>query len=1414
MRPALNTPADGERDGGVPRSVWRLRLVTVCLGLTAIAFLQDPGMTSIDTKVDLVVDPAGWLGRALHVWDPAGTFGQLQNQAYGYLWPMGPFFLLGKLLTIPAWVVQRLWWALLLSVAFTGVVALAERLRIGTPWARVVAGVAFALSPRLLTELGPISVEAWPSALAPWVLVPLIGLRHGVPVRRAVTRSALVVACAGGVNATAVLAVVPLAALWLAGLRPARLRFTALAAWGAAVAAATAWWLVPLLVLGRYSPPFLDYIETAAVTTAPTDAVSVLRGASHWHAYLTGAFGPLWPAGWQLATERALIVATLVVALLGIAGLARRGMPHRWFLVTGLLTGLALVGLGHVGEAGGLFADAQRAFLDGAGAPLRNVHKFDVVLRLPLILGLAHLLGLAMRAARTAPAPLRPAARARAGVVTGVALAAVAAVASPALAGGLVPPGSFAEVPGYWRQASAWLDRNLGEEQVLVVPAARFPQYLWGRPSDEITQPLLRSRWAVRNSIPLTPPATIRLLDAIDGVLANGAGSPGLADLLARSGVRYLLVRSDLNYGRAQATAPIVARQALARSPGLSPVARFGPAVGGGGLPGVFVDNGLDVRVPALEVWQVDRAVRAVAAYDASELTTVVGGPESLLDAAAAGRLPAGPAVLAGDRPADLAPGPVVLTDGMRRREVAFGMAGDRASATLEAGQDGRLGAPARDYLPAWGDDADTVVRYHGIRTVSASSAYSDADPLTGARPAHQPYAALDGNPGTSWRSAPGRPSAGQWLQIGLPQRRIVTEIGLTLDLGTDSVPTRVTVTSGLNAPVTREVFGTTVTIPLPGEFATDTVRITVDAVRDVRLGYGGVGIAELSIPGVVAQRTLVVPPSPVDGRAAAMVFTAAPATPACYFDAGRPYCSPGLARESEDGGYLDRTAVVPRTARYDLSVRARPRPGPALDALLDPGGPASATRGIVPSVTASSTGVPEPAARPGVVTDGDPGTTWFAADEDPNPWLRLGFLTPRQVNGVRLRLTDGVAASRAWQVTVLADSGVRTGNLDEGGSLRFDPPLRTRTLTVLLTNTLPARSLDPYRDTSHELPIGVSELSVLDDPPVRRADPDRRLTLRCGTGPTVSVGGALRSTALVASRRELLEMREVQARPCGGAAATGPVRVPAGETRVVAAASSAADPVRLGLAPLRGAASGQGAGAPEAAARESQVRVDAWTPTLRQLHLDAYPTQRVLALRENTNPGWRATLAGRELRPLVVDGWQQGWIVPPGPGGEVTLRFVPDRTYAAAISAGALLLTGVAVAAVLPGRHAVAGVPAAAVPAGRRRRRWLLAPLVGGAALLLVGGVTAAGLTALGLAAVVSLRTLRPHLDTRDRRRLRRADGWARFLLPVVLLALAGWFTVTGDGGHTAALPQLAAVAAGVALWLSVVLAGGRGRR
>jgi arabinofuranan 3-O-arabinosyltransferase len=1410
-------PAESAGAGGAgSRAVWRMRLFAVCIGLAALGFLQDP-------KVDLAVDPAGWLARSLHVWDPAGTFGQLQNQAYGYLWPMGSFFLAGKLLTIPAWVVQRLWWAVVMTVACTGVVKLAEKLGIGSPWARLIAGAAFALSPRMITELGPISVEAWPSALAPWVLVPLIGLAPGVKLRKPIAWSALVVASAGGVNATAVLAVVPLAAIWLLGLRPFTLRVKALVAWGLAVGAATAWWVVPLLVLGKYSPPFLDYIETGSVTTSVTDTTSVLRGASHWHAYLGGSFGAAWTAGWRVATEQPLVIATLVVAGLGIAGLARRGMPHRWFLITGLLTGLALVGFGHIGDVPGLFAESQRAFLDGAGAPLRNIHKFDVVVRLPLILGLAHLLTVMIRAAATAPAPMLRQAQVRAGLVTGVALVAVAGVAAPALGGGLAAQGSFQVVPGYWQQATGWLNRNLDQEHVLVVPGSRFPRYLWGSPSDEITQPLMDKRWGVRSSIPLTPPETIRVLDSIEHTLTTGAGSAGLADYLARSGVRYLLLRSDLDYGRSGATQPMIVKQALARSAGLRQVAGFGPYVGGEQFPQVFIDNGMRTRVRALEIWEVQPTAEPVVAYDASQITTVVGGPESVLDVAAAGVLPTGPTVLAGDRTEETADGPVVITDGLRRKEVAFGLAHDSSSATMQAGEEPILGAPARDYLPDWAEGNETTVQYRGIRTVYASSAFSQAQPLSGARPGYQPFAALDGDVTTSWRSAPGTIATEQWFEVMLPRARKVPKINLTFDLGTDSVPSRITVVSAGNPPITQDVLGGTAEVALPVTKATERIRVYFDAVRDLRLGFGGVGISEFVIPGVKAERTLLVPGSPVTTSAPSMVFTSATATPACYFTDGRPACNGDLARSSEDGNSINRTTTLPVAARYDITVKARPRPGTDLNALLDGGGKAQVAKGIPPTVSASSTGVREPVARPGAVVDGDPRTAWFAADEEMRPWLRLNWPTIQTLTGIKLAVDPATAASRPTEITVLTHGDNRSGFLTSEGVMEFNPPLRSDELTVLITGTSQAMSYDPYRNVQKTLPVGVGEFSALNSGSPEQAAPAVKLNLGCGTGPTVKLNGVSRQTALIASRRDLVELRDVDAQVCG-TNARNPIAVTAGETQLVATASALSTPAQVTLTPERPATAtgGQAGGSPVLDDAESgaalttvstPVTVDSWAATQRRVTLEAYPNQRVLALRENVNPGWVASLDGEKLPSLVVDGWQQAWLVPAGVRGDVVMRFDPDRVYGAAISTGALLLTSVGVLAVLPGRRTAGGAVALA-PARRYRRRFLLPALFGVISLLAFGGLAAAGLIALGAAAVLAFRTLQPYFGEHDRRRLRQVERLAGWLLPVVLFAAAGYLTVT-ETGHTAALPQLAAVAAVTLLWLSLVLGrGGRGQR
>ncbi len=156
-------------------------------------------MVSRDTKLDLAAGPGGFLARALHLWEPERTFGQVQNQAYGYLFPMGPFFAVGRRARAAGWVTQRLVARLLVCSRSPG----------RTSWpassASAVAAdpdgrpaLAFALTPRLLTGLGPISVESLPMCLAPWVLVPLVAASRDGSERRAALLSALVVLCRAG----------------------------------------------------------------------------------------------------------------------------------------------------------------------------------------------------------------------------------------------------------------------------------------------------------------------------------------------------------------------------------------------------------------------------------------------------------------------------------------------------------------------------------------------------------------------------------------------------------------------------------------------------------------------------------------------------------------------------------------------------------------------------------------------------------------------------------------------------------------------------------------------------------------------------------------------------------------------------------------------------------------------------------------------------------------------------------------------------------------------------------------------------------------------------------------------------------------------------------------------------------------
>ncbi|MFC7612786.1 alpha-(1-_3)-arabinofuranosyltransferase [Actinokineospora soli] len=961
--------------------------------LVLIAFLQRPGRTTFDTKLDLVVDPAGFLARALHLWNPQSTAGEIQNQAYGYLFPMGPFFTVCQTVGLPPWIAQRLWCALLLCLAFGGMLALARALRVGNPVAQFVGAFAYALAPRMLTEIGPISAEMLPAVMLPWIMLPLVRAdRIGSP-RRAAGLSALAVLCVGGVNGAMVVMALVLPGLWLLTRRWTRAHAALVGWWCGFVIAVCLWWIIPLLLLGQYSLPFLDYIESSANTTAPVSLFQALRGTNQWVAYVVQG-EPWWPSGFLLIDHPVLMLATGLVAAVGLYGLALRGLPERRFLVLAVVTAVTLLSIGYVGTLDSPFASAVRGLLDGPLAPLRNVHKFEPVLRLPLVLAFMHAVsarGVATRKVRTL-----------------VAAGLVVVVAAPAWLLTLRPGPGWDEIPPHWSEALDWVAAQDPHARTLLLPATSFGEYTWGRTVDEPAQALSTAPWAVRGQIPLGSEGNTRVMDAVSDAVGSGRGSPGLAGFLARSGHRFLLLRNDIDR-TAPGTPPVtLLRAGLAASPGISRVAAFGPGVDPGALPG-----GSDVdsqAVHAIEVYQVSGSVPRARAVVEADVPTVAGGPESLLPLLDAGVLDARtPAVLAGDGGGG---GPVVGTDGLRRRERDVGSVHDNLSQTMTAAEPGRLPRPSLDLLPF--QTGQTVAVHRGIRGVTASSSTAFADAVGASDPSHQPFAAVDGDPSTAWHSSTYTGPAGQWLEVELDTPRPVDAVSLETvsDLALGWGVTRVRITTD-GGSVDHDVRSGANRLTTAGGL-TSRVRVTVLAVAGERT-TGNVGIAELVVPGVVAERALKVP-----GAGTGFAFTRGPLPRyPCVTEDGVPRCDRALARTGEEPAGIHRLFSTSSYGTYEVGGTVLPRPG------------GSAPLGVV---TASSSLGGDPAVGAVAAVDDSVSSTWVAGFGDKRPTLRFAWPSPQDLTRLRVT-TDPRAAARPAEVDIITDAGrerVALGRLGE----------------------------------------------------------------------------------------------------------------------------------------------------------------------------------------------------------------------------------------------------------------------------------------------------------------------------------------------------------------------------------------------
>ncbi len=1234
---------------------WTVLLWVIVL---AALILQDPGRMTFDTKLGVDIDPVGFYRQLWHLWDPLEWFGGVQDQYIGYAFPMGAFYLIAHLLHVPVWLTERVWMSLLIVVAFWGPVKLAEALGIGSRPTRLLAGAAFALWPTFTILVGSSSAGVLPGMLAPWAVLPLA--RSG-SARMAAARSGLVVACMGGVNAVSTLAAIVPAGLYIL-TRPGRRRWVLAAWWTAAVLLATSWWLVPLLYQGRYGFNFLPYIEQAANTTQTMLAAATLRGSGNWVAYLN--FGQPWlTAGSVMVGSAWAVAGGTVAAAAGLAGLARRDLPEAgWLRCTAAVAALWAL-TGYAGPLGGPLHQQVQALLNGPLSALRNVFKIEPALAVVLALGIAHVLA---RGVWPRPAARRAACAAAVVVLAGMAL--------PYLSGKVLQPGSFSQVPSYWQQAATWLASNHKTETTLVVPADSHGIYTWGQPIDEPLEPLARSPWVQRNLVPFSGGGVSDLLDGAEQAIESGTASPGLASYLARAGIRYVLVRNDLDPAQLGYTPPTVVHAALQES-GFTRVAAFGQPVPAGpvGQGTALQVEAIEPEYPPVEIFQAadpaERPTGPAAVLPAASTTLVDGGPASLLQLEAQGMLGDRAAVIAGQDtsvgPAQIPAAQQDVTDGLRRADTVFGLPNDNTSYTYTAtgtippdDPQGAAGQPPRQLLPAGTAGHQTVAVLTGAASVTASSAGSWLWEV----PQGDPVNAFDGDPSTAWTEASPASADGQWIQINFTHPLHLSG-RLTVRL-LDDIPRPVATRLVITTAAGRAVSGTRVTgAPQPVSVPSGTtswLRVTIAATRGGTPGGPGAGISEVTIPGVRVTRFLQ-PSQDQAGPAPSFSF---------HRETSSTFGLPGAPPEPA----LDRTFTVPAAQRFTVSASVTAVPGAALNALLDRVG--SGTPAQL-HITASSTFGSLPALRPQNLLENG-GNGWLAAG--PDATLHLYWKGQRTIDEIDLTAPTVGIAAEPTRVLITSPGGTRDAPVPQSGVLRF-PALITDQLDISFPGVMPTTSYNPLVGQAQQLPVGLASLSVpaLAGLSTGIPAPSAPFRLGCGQGPPVTVDGHTYPTSVSGTVNDLTDFTPLPLHLCTKGAA---LTLSAGRHWLTSPGTGV--PLAVTDLSLR-ASTASSAAAPSGAPR--QLRIGSWGAEYRTATIGP-GRQSYLEVHDVANPGWTATLDGHRLTPVTLDGWQQAFVVPAGAGGRVVMTFAPATGYRWLLAGSALAVCVLIAAAAWPSRR------------------------------------------------------------------------------------------------------------------------------
>ena len=1232
------------------------------LALAALAFVialvQRPGLASSDTKIDLHVDPRGFLADVASVWTPSGSLGHVQGGQYGgYLFPMGPFFALGRAIGLAPWLVDRLWLGTVLALAAWGTVRLLDAIyepRRGV--AHVVAGVFVVLNPYTVVFVERTSVTLLAYAALPWLL---LAVHRGVRAPRRwfwpAAFALVLTASGGGVNA-AVTAWVLLGPIMLLGYEVlfagiGRRDAGAFAVRTAAASlVASLWWIAPALVQARYGIDFLRFTEQPGTIWGTTSVSESLRLMGYWISYIgVGFHGPLRP---YYGDARVMLFQPLVVAAgLIVPGLAlgsfawtrrRRYVP---FLLAMTLFGVVVMVVG--------FPE---------GTPLRQGLHFSYnhfsathFLRTSYKAGPLVAIGMASLAGAGAAVLVRRLAGRRF-ALAGAALVAAALVALQAwpLVRGRGVDGQLLwhRIPSAWTDTAHDLDRTLpANTRAVVLPGQLFAYYRWGGTVDPILPALTNRPVADRNIVPFADLHAIDMFWTVDGLVDQERLLPGqLPPLLSLLDAGAVVSNSDDDIRRSGAPAPADAARTLAGQPGFArPARNYGPQLrmspGAGEL-------GATTTLP--QVRRYDTAgTRGIVRVEPDAAPTVLDGSAvGIAGLAAFGALPRdAPLRYAGDLGADAlrrsvrSGGEVVITDSNRRRVFVSSNLEQNYGTTLAAGDPISQDAAVLNPFASRGTDGQTLAQLSGAAYLRAPFSPSFAQ-----FPEHRPFAAFDGSTATSWLADSALNPERQWIEVGFGHRRDVSYVDVVphddafartarIDVGGDAFD----VHPGVNH----------LRVDLHG---IDRLRFTILSAP-YRAGLrdpGSGGFDEIRVPGLRITDALR-PPVLAERALAGRALTHTGLTYLLERTTGdTPFRRQPLTGPAQDSALRDRadgevafdrilSPPAARAYRLDAWVTAAPdAPDHVLDRLAGQRGPQAFDS------SARFEGMPGLRASRAFEAGGRPRDGWIGEWIGGGPaWI--GWRVARPMTVRSLRLTRSAQTVRfPTQVRLRTPTGATAPvAVGPGGEIALPRAVRARSFRLeILAARFPAGTRG---QALSRRAVGIGRIAVpeLAGPRIARAGP---LAGGCD-GPRVGAAGrdvALRVTATVA---DLDAGRALRARGCGP-----PLALPAGTVRLHAGAGT----FRVSLLRLRSPAP-----VPAAAAGVASGRVldpgRAGRGTHDGVRVDM-PRRSWLVLGESFDRGWRAYCDGRSLgTPVVLDGYANGWLAPAGCNA-VHFGFAPQR--------------------------------------------------------------------------------------------------------------------------------------------------------